>query len=128
MKNMLFSNIKSYNLNDIVRARKEYQIRIPYEEFFFMFEDVCNWKGKKKVMEYKENKNNYDFKELALKCLKIIDPNKNNDIVFGKNLLLIRSITFTKLVKFLNSKLAIKLNSILKLQNKYRKWQNRKVI
>lgn len=126
-KNILFSYINTYNLYDILRARKEYQIKISYEDFFFMFEDICNWEGKMKVVEYKNNKQNYDFKQLAIKCLDIIANNKNNEIVLGNTLILIKPGTFNKLIKFMNEKLEIKLNSILKLQNKFRRWVNRKV-
>lgn len=125
----VFQQIKYLGILDTIRVKKEgYPSRKKFKDFFFRFEEVCFWNGKKSMFEYQKIEDDKVFKELALKCLECMSKTHTyKDILFGINRILMKQAFMSKLERERAIKMKKKEESAILINSIWKMWKIKKV-
>lgn len=125
----VFQQIRYLGVLDTIRVKKEgYPSRKKFRDFFFRFEEVCFWSGKKSIFEYQKIEDDKVFKELSLKCLEIMSKtHTKKEVLVGSNRILMKSAFMAKLERERTIKMKKKEDAAILMSSIWRMWKSKKV-
>ena len=106
----VFQQIKYLGILDTIRVRNDgYPCRKRFRDFFFRFEEVCFWAGKKSRFDYEKIADEAFFKDIAIKCLDDICPGKSKkEVLIGTTRLFMKTSYYANLEKLRSQKIRVK--------------------
>jgi myosin heavy subunit len=109
----VFMQIRYLGVLDSIRVRKDgYPSRKSYRDFFFRFEEVCFFPGKKSIFDYMKLTDDALFKDLAIKCLSYMSKDySKKEVLLGTTKIFMKQAFYNKLERDRAIKIKVKEDS-----------------